>query len=532
MPESTFDLNQTHELYCELEPVRRRARDLTGGSIPVKAAREKYLFRTQNESDAQYELRLKRAVYDNWPRVVLEMRQALLWNRMPTRNLPSPIAEFEKDVDGRGTHADAFFQSVSESADIDGISWVLVDAPRGSGVPEAEGRVLTRFEEAALGLRPRFVHLLAADVLDWDWGSDGQLNYVVIRQDTVVRPGPGLRPDRILRRLVWTRESWTLYEGEEERAGQIVTGYRATPGHLERANAGAPNLGATDSLVWVMKEEGTNDLGVIPIVPFYGIFATDGLGWPVVVDILDHAISIYNKFSDRDVTEFLTNNPIPYVIAPDNPGSLKVNQGNGIYLKSGGALGGGSSPTVALGYLEPSGNALTASRESERDLISRIFLIALKQARKATAQVQSAESIRGEGRVFAASLSATAGRLEDAELLCWGYALGWKGEVDLANNEAVKALMPSKTVEYSRDFDDELLEGTLLNALAGATRDGLISKRTFLSILKQGEVIPDSVDVDDELRQIEDDAFAAVGSMPGFGRLGGGAAPPDEGAAA
>src|SRR5690606_13151223 len=120
-------------------------------------------------------------------------------------------------------------------------------------------------------------------------GSDGQLNYVVIRQDTVVRPGPGLRPERILRRLVWTRESWTLYEGEEERAGQIVTGYRATPGHLERANAGAPNLGATDSLVWVKIEEGTNDLGVIPIVPFYGIFATDGLGWPVVVDILDHA---------------------------------------------------------------------------------------------------------------------------------------------------------------------------------------------------------------------------------------------------
>lgn len=531
MPESTFDLNQTHELYRELEPVRRKARDLTGGSIPVKKARESYLFRTQNESSEQYELRLKRAVYDNWPRVVLEMRQAMLWNRMPSRKLPAPIAEYEKDVDGRGTHADAFFQAVSEAAATDGISWILVDAPRESGLEE-EGKVLTRYDEQALGLRARFVHLLAADVLDWSWGEDGQLEYVVIRQDTVTRPGPGLAPQKEIKRLVWTRQSWTLYRAVDDRLAGGVANSMQAQGHLERVNAGAPSGGGGMGLIWVVEAEGVNGLGAVPVVPIYGIFATDGLGWPVVVDILDHAVSIYNKFSDRDVTEFLTNNPIPYVIAPDNPGSLKVNQGNGIYLKSGGALGGGSSPTVEIGYLEPSGNALTASRESERDLISRIFLIALKQARKATAQVQSAESIRGEGRVFAASLSATAGRLEDAELLCWGYALGWKGEVDLANNEAVKALMPSKTVEYSRDFDDELLEGTLLNALAGATRDGLISKRTFLSILKQGEVIPDSVDVDDELRQIEDDAFAAVGSMPGFGRLGGGAAPPEEGAAA
>jgi hypothetical protein len=250
-------------------------------------------------------------------------------------------------------------------------------------------------------------------------------------------------------------------------------------------------------------------------VPFYGIFATDGLGWPVVVDILDHAVSIYNKFSDRDLTEFLSNNPIPYVIAPQNPGTIKVNQGKGIFLQSGGAMGTAGGET-RCGYLEPTGGALSASRESERDLISRIFLIALKQARKATAQVQSAESIRGEGRVFSASLSATAGRLEDGEALCWLYSMAWKGDVDLNSPQDVAKRLPTGSVGYSRDFDDEVLETGLLGALVTATRDGMLSKRTFLLLLKESEVLPTNLNVDDEIRQIEDDAFAAAGSMPGF----------------
>ncbi len=470
-----IDLDQKHAFYLKLEPERCKSRDLFEGPTVVKARAQEYLFKTANETATQYELRLRRAVYDNWVEVVVASRMALQWRKAPIRELPPKLAELVADVDGLLTDADTFFMTQCENSSVDGLSCVMVDQPP---PPPVEGRPASKLEEEAAGVRPYFFALMAEDVLDWAWGKDHELDYAVVVRQVVDKPGPGLGSVCHDQRLVWKRDVWELYELENQGEGESTV------------------------KVWTMIDAGANPIGKVPLVPFYGRKVQTGYGRPVTVDILDHAISIYNKFSDRDFSEFMTNNPIPYVIAPDNPGNLSVAGGAGLWLSSRGQA------QVACGYLEPSGKGVDSSRTSERDLIRRIFEISLRQMKKDTAQVESAESQRQGQAVFVGSLSSTATTMEESEIQVWELAALW-----MKDSEA------EIEIEYNRDYQDATITAEMVTAFSYMVEKHQLSVETFLEILKAGEVLPTDTVVSEELSRIEADRDKAASSMPLFGNL-------------
>ena len=499
-----LDLNQKHTKYELVEATRTRAVDLYAGSHIVKLRRDIYLFKSETETQKAYQRRLDRAVYDNWLRPPIEARQALLWNKNPVRQNFGDMEEFIEDVDGLGTPADVFFERVTEAAQVQGLAWVLIDKPGPPSTwvapedrklenrevgPEqreitARTDVISLQAEKELGLRPYLQIIPGAAILDWDVGPDRKLLWAVVGQTREEKPGPGVRRLRVPQRMIWYRDHWEIWESVEEDLGEEARtkDQLLTKGeHVDPSLEGFPNS-------WAKTNEGPNDLGEVPLVPFYGIYEDEYLGWPVTKDVLDHVISIYNKFSDRDQGEFKTNNPIPYIISEKNPEQVAVSSDNGIWIEQQPESAGAS-----IGYLEHSGGGIEASRTSERDLIKRIFEIMLQQSKSDTRQVQSAPSLRMESRLFNASLASVATLAEASEREAWRMFSLWQ-------NKDFKG-----EIEYVKDFEDNQIAEAFLKVLSDLTEKQQLSLQTLIELLQKHEVLPPTIDVQEELRRLEDE---------------------------
>ncbi len=475
MPEQQLDLNQTHPLYKRASAVRETARDLFSGAEAVRAKGPLYLYKGSVESNDLYNLRLKRAVFDNWVKVAVLTRVALTWRKRPSREktLPKSLVAFIEDIDGKGTHADVFFKNVDIDASVDGMTWVKVDKTRKPDL----GRPLSAQEERELNLRPFMTSVPAGNVLDWHIGKDGALDWLVEASGAYRIEAPGKERSETEKRTIWYRGHFEVYDVKKENNKSIFTKNE--------------------------EESGDHDLGVVPFVPFYGNKECDYLGWPVATDVLGHNLAIYNKYSDRDAAEFLSNNPRAYAICPERPELLNANVDNGIWIKA--------EPGVQcdIGYLEPTGAGLTSSRESERDLIRRIHETMLQQAKRDTAQVESADTLREEARIFNSSLMSHAFMLMQQERICWRLMAKWQ-RVD---ESAVK------NPEYNTDFDDSIVEAAVIGAFSAAAEKKQISKRTFFEdVLKSGEAVGPDRTWEEEARQIlRENLLDADSIMPGFG---------------
>jgi hypothetical protein len=440
------DLNTQHPDYVATEAVRTVARNLYDGAATVKAAGDTYLFQGDNETDSNYLLRSARAVYENYPAKVVNARMGLLFRKAPTRKLPPRLAEFENNVDKRDTSASVFFEGVVRNAQVDGISWVAVDMPT---APEAG--FASKGEEAKAQHRPFFESIPAANVIDWEVDPvDNKLLWAVVTEtEKAVRETPGVAAEDVTIHKVWTRTTWERYED--------------------------------DALV----SHGENTSGVVPLVPFFGIKNTDFSGWPVTRDIHDHAILIYNKTSDKDWFEYLMAHPVAYVIGPKKP--ERFDTGQGFFVDSSQA----GSAQISLGYLEPSCSGLASIQESIDRLVESIYQIALAQAKKDSAQVQSADSQREDRHEFKSSLISTSLAAESAESQAWQIMAIWAGDTGAIE------------VSYNRDFDDASIDSGMISIMSGLVASDQLTLKTFLETLQAGEQLPPTFDVAAELAALE-----------------------------
>jgi hypothetical protein len=479
-----MNLDLTHSLYKYVDNMRRTSRDLLAGSHAVKAGAEAYLLKTANETAAGYEFRLRRAVYENWGSVVVMTRMAMLWLQNPSRKL-GPLDEFANDINNNGMSIDEFFKQVENDAAIDGMRWVLANKTS-ANVALVDGKQyafkdgvsypypLSLEAEKELGIRPFFESIPAIDIIDWK-AESGKLEWVVQRVQREEKTLPGEESTKVNQRVVWTKTEWITYEFDADKGD------------------------------WYEVSRGVHGLGEVPLIPFYGFKECEFLGYPVIKDVIDHILSIYNKMSDRDFSEYLTNNPIPYVIGGQHYAAIDISYGNGMFLDS--TMGN----THSIGYLEPSGKGVDQSRTSERDLIRRISEICLRQAKPYSAQVQSEDSLKAESYVYNSSLTSVATSYEVAEMHCLKLMAKWQGiETDIE-------------VKYNKSFDYNLLEAAMVSELSKMQEKRQLSLRTLLTILQERGVLPKTLDIEKEINDIESDI--ETDAMPGFSTHTGGVIP-------
>ena len=456
MNAAMVDLTRQHPDFVATAAARTMGRDFYEGDEIVKSKGETYLPQNANEQDADYDTRLARAALDPLVNKIIGARQALLFSRPHTRALLAAQEPLRGDVDRKGTSASTFMAEAVREAQIDGIHWILVDVPAlpvneaGEPVPYA-----SRAAEKAAGHRPFFSHVPATSLQDWETDDAGELLWAVIsatNRDVLREPGGDPNTRRAWH--VWSRENFREYE--EQANGSVV-----------------------------LVRERAHPLGKVPVVAFGGEKRGDFSGWPVCRPILPLVRRIYNLESDLDWFQFLSAHPIPYVIADSKP---QPAAGQGLYLPS-----KPNGPQTEVGFLETTGRSFESLQKSIADCRASVLSAALGQDSKPSGQVQSADSIREDRRVFTQSLKAASMAYEKAEERCWQLWAAWESQ----SADGIEIL-------WSRDFDDKMISQQMVSALSSLAASAILPPSAILQVLIDGELLPPGFDIEAAIEEAEE----------------------------
>jgi len=441
-----------------------------GGEYIQNADDDKYLFKRPNEQDKRYDTRKKRAVYYNKPEQIISTFQGHIWRKSPDRTLlPTSLQQYINNINRQGTTANAFFSYVSEWAQVLGLYYVLVDY---SYNPDIEKQ--TQAEEKKSGLRSYFVKIHPLDLLDWSFteNQDGSksLAYIVIREDIETENIPfKTRNVKTQYRLIY-RDHTEIWEN-------VKVNNKETP---TKISGDIPNT-----------------LGEIPLVPFYSKEISFGVGRSALHNIVDLAIELYNKHSDKDHAEFMSAFPFPFFKGFDTK-DQKIVVGEGWGVAS-------ENPQSDVKLVEFSGNSIEALRNTETNILQEMFDLALKQIRTTSRQREAAEAKRLDRLDATSDIQARAIGFSESETKCWEYMAKWlKQDFDNEKN----------AVKYNLDFDLRDMKADLLGHLLTMRTTHDLSRETLWHEMKRGELLDSSFDPEKEALQIEKDQNSL--GMPGF----------------
>ena len=217
---------------------------------------------------------------------------------------------------------------------------------------------------------------------------------------------------------------------------------------------------------------------------------SNGLGFDVIsppplIDLANLSISHYRTSADLENGRHFTALPQPWItgVDPDD-------------YRSGIAVGGETAWIIPneganLGYLEFSGQGLGSLENalSEKEQMMAIAGARLLESKKG---VESAEVSRIRQNIETSVLSSIVVNLQNGVEKALKYMAKWEG----MNPDEVR-------VELNMDFVDVRIPHQEIIALVQSYQMGGISMDTLLHNLKQGEVIPSNVSIDEEREKIE-----------------------------
>lgn len=200
-----------NKFYTDNEATWRRSRDAYGGG-------NKYihqgLIKHMSEIKPEFDERLARAYYLNYPRrIAMLITQCVLATRPQRDGADSDIVE---DFSRTGLRVDEVMRQFCTFMNVYGCAWLAVDMPRFDG-PK------TKEDEQKERLRPYCLALNPLQVLDWCYGMDGQLEWVLMSEDTLDNTDPFAQPKQMDVRKLWTRQDVTIVTRNKATGEQTET---------------------------------------------------------------------------------------------------------------------------------------------------------------------------------------------------------------------------------------------------------------------------------------------------------------------
>ena len=242
---------------------------LRGGTAAMRAAGRTYLPQQPRELNEDYAYRLATAtLFPAFMRTVDVMagkpfsKEATL-----SDDTPEQIKELADDIDGAGRSLHAFCASVMErSAMSYGIGGILVDYTR------TEGRALTQADARAIGARPYWVHITEDQILGWKTQVvDGREVLTQLRLSEAAKVDDGEYGTKTVNRVRVLRPgSFELWQ-ESDTSGK-----------------------------YVLVDQGTTTLSVIPFAPIHGIRVSMMEGRPPLLDLAYDNVKHWQQQSDQD----------------------------------------------------------------------------------------------------------------------------------------------------------------------------------------------------------------------------------------
>lgn len=415
---------------------------LMGGTLAMRKAGKALLPKHPAEEDTAYSERLSVAtLFPAYSETVGSMTDRVFAEPIQLgEDVPPELQKFAADIDRQRNDLNAW-----------GVNWFRVGLSHGLchalvEYPKAEG-VRTKAEEEAAGLRPYVVMVHPMQILGWrDDGarltqvrylesvteSDGDFGDITVEQVRVLEPG-----------------TWKIYRRSKDGT--------------------------------VLHDEGVTSLGVIPLVTFYSKRTGLMRGKPLLMELAHLNTKHWQSQSDQDNILHVARVPMLAVIGP-----TPTYDPNGTALPFKLVVGTGAATILPanadMKFVEHTGKAIDAGRQSLQDLIDEMRMAGAKLLRKDQAGTKTATQAQEDASQETSPLMRMAHHFADCIAQIFQLMADYRG------------LPEGGHVEIKGNFDIDYAPETSIPSLITMTNAGLLSKETLFSEMQRRGVISDELD--------------------------------------
>jgi len=420
---------------------------VTNGTNYLRDMSETYLPQEPREDDDAYQTRVDRSVLSPYTSRLIETAAGAIL-RKPIHIEGDPYwLELAQNIDGLGSNINEYARRALVSSLTYGHSAILVDYPAAS-----EARNLA--EERAMGRRPYFVHVDAPQI--WGW-----------------RKEPGT--NRLLQVRIHDYDVRPLNEFGEEQVEEMRVIY---PGRYDLYTLGQELVEFTAT--------GGYSLDEIPLVPIYSNRRGLLVSQPPLLDIANLNITHYQR--QADLIHALHIAAMPTLVLEgwdDTTGSATMGVNYAIAMQ----------PGNKAYYVQADATSFDAQMAELESLASQMSTLGVTKLFGQKFVAESAEAKRIDQAQSNSVLSIISQELESALNQAFGFAAQYVG-------------MEPPEITIDRDFDYYRLIGQDVSVLAQLNQMGKISDAMLLEILRRGEVLPDNINIEDELEASTTNALA------------------------
>ena len=411
---------------------------VTNGSDYIKNLHDRYLPKEPREDDDAYNARVYRSVLSPYTLRLIENAAGMVLRRPITVDGDRYWRDFSKNVDGLGSSINEYARRALVSSLTYGHSAILVDFPPNPGI-------LTLRDEIALGRRPYFINIDAPQI--WGWRQESTL------------PSSKLTQVRL--------HEWVcIPEGDfgEKREEQIRVIY---PGRYETWN--------TEGIIGT----GTYSLDEIPLIPIYSNRQGMLTSKPPLLDIASLNITHYQRQADLIHALHIAAMPILVLEGwDDQPEGTSVGVNYGL----------STVPGNKVYYVGADASSFSAQQEEIAQLEQQMSTLGVTKLLGQKFVAESADAKRIDQAQANSVLSIISMELESALQQAYDVAAIYTGRT-------------APKIKLDRDFDFYRLLGQDVAVIGDLNASGAITDKTFLEILKSGEILPDTIDIGKELRE-------------------------------
>jgi hypothetical protein len=451
-------LDTTNPQYDKWQPIWKKCRDAIDGQEWVHEGGETYLPNPAQWDATLYKAYKLRATYFNACGRTLDGMTGLIFLKKPELVYPAALEPIINDIDMAGSDLMAFAeQLVDELGRVSRVG-ILIDYPSTQTIG------LTVAEAQTLGLRPYATIYKTESILDWRFeriNNKQMLSMVKLKECKEVQTGEFQYETKDIIRVL------DLFEGR----------YRV------RVYEQAGNK------EWVLTSEIYPLMNNAPIreIPF--VFdSVNGLDSdvkkPLLLDLVNMNLSHYRLMADYKHGLLFTGLPTPVFFGVQLDDDDKINLGSTEALVF-------SNPDGHADYLEFQGQGLSALKEAintEVELMSALGSRMLSPEKRAVESGEAAAIHRSAENAVLASLAHSASS-------ALTRTLQWLAMWARASEEV--------SVTLNTDFMPKEMDANMFRELTNAYLTGAISYNTYFFKLKEGEVIREEVQEEEEQDRLE-----------------------------
>ncbi len=401
-----------------------------GGEAYIRQA----LVQHVSEVDLEFFERLARAYYFNYPRKIARLITQYVLASDPARAGARP--ELVEDFSRSGLRVNEVMRQFSTLLNIYGSAWLLVEMPAFRGEVDAERRKTENLRPYAMALSP-----LA--VVDWSEGPDGRLAWALIEERVFDNTSPYAEPRTGLRRRLWTRDGWRLFESDGGETRVVA--------------------------------EGRHALGMVPLMR---VEEADGFGMNAghwFEDVVRVSDAILNNESEAQMN--IIKQMFGLLVISENfaRGARPARQENADgepkfshVLARSAAIWESSEESGISRYIAPNGAETAIIRSENSNLKAELFdVIGLTMVRE-TREMQSAASKAWDHQLVRQFLVNRVDLLEQAELGAWQFMHAYDPAVavpEIAYNrdfaildlkESIEGLLELRNINAGNEYQQEI----------------------------------------------------------------------------